>query len=79
MKAEVEYYVSYGGGDFSESMYWEIELTPEEEVLYTNALEEEIALEDVEELEAALERAKVEIRKNEGEFDGILKVRWVEP
>ena len=63
--AELRYYVSFGDGDYSEDMEWQIDLTDEEQDAYDYAVENEIALEDVPELEAALIRAAEEIEEEE--------------
>ena len=65
MNVELKYWVSFGSGDCSDDMGWSIELTPEEEIAYKNAIKNEIPLDEVEELKPALERAYAEIEEEE--------------
>lgn len=65
MTVELRYGVIFGKGDSSDWIDWEIELTPEEEIAYKNAIENKILLEDVEELKPALRRAYDEIEAEE--------------
>ena len=65
MKAELRYGVCFGKGDGSDYFGWDVELTPEEEVAYKNAVENKIPLESVEELKDALDRAYAEIEEEE--------------
>ena len=65
MIAELIYYVSFGKCDSSDWMDWEIELTDEEEAAYNNAIENGIPLEEVDELQEALQRAYEEIEAEE--------------
>lgn len=62
---EVRYGVTFGKGDSSDWITWEIELTDEEEKFYNYAIENDIPLNDVSELEVALERAYKEIESEE--------------
>ena len=65
MLVELRYWVSFGKGDSSDDMSREIELTPEEEIAYNNAIKNEIPLDEVKELQDALERAYNEIEQEE--------------
>ena len=65
MTVELTYWVSFGSGDSSDNLEWEVELTPEEEIAYNNALKNEIPLNEVVELQGALHRAYKEIQKVE--------------
>ena len=65
MSVEIRYYVSFGKGDSSEWIDWEIDLTDEEEAAYDNAVENEIPLDEVPELQDALQRAYEEIEAEE--------------
>ena len=62
---EVRYGVTFGKCDSSDWIDYEVELTDEEEIAYDNAIDNEIPLEDVPELKAALERAYAEIEDME--------------
>ena len=57
----IENYVSFGKADSSDWLDYEIDLTDEEATFYDNAIENEIPLEDVVELQDALNRAYDEI------------------
>ena len=63
--AEIRYGVTFGKGDSSDWLDWEIELTPEEEKAYKDAIENEIPFDEVEELQDALKRAYEEIEAEE--------------
>ena len=65
MTVDLRYGVIFGKGDSSDWFDWEIELTPEEEIAYNNAVENELLLDDVEELQGALQRAYEEIEEEE--------------
>ena len=60
-KVAIRYGVVFGKGDASDWIDYEIELTDEEEAIYDNAIANEIPLEDVAELQDALDRAYEEI------------------
>lgn len=62
---EIRYGVTFGKCDSSDWIDYEVELTDEEEIAYENAIENEIPLSDVPELEAALARAYEEIEEME--------------
>ena len=62
---EIRYGVTFGKCDSSDWIDYEVELTDEEEVAYENAIENEIPLSDVPELEAALARAYEDIEEME--------------
>lgn len=62
---ELRYGVTFAKGDSSDWIDWEIELTDEEEAIYDNAIENEIPLNEIEELEGALQRAYEEIEEQE--------------
>ena len=62
---ELRYGVTFGKGDSSDWIDWEVELTDEEEAIYDNAIENEIPLNEIEELEGALQRAYEEIEDEE--------------
>ena len=64
-KVEIRYCVIFGKGDASEWIDWELELTDAEARLYDEAVANEEPLEDVPELEAALERVYDEIKEEE--------------
>ena len=65
MYAEFRYGVSFGKGDSTDWIGWEIELTAEEEVAYNNAIANKIPLGKVNELRDALNRAYKEIENEE--------------
>ena len=65
MTATVYYTVTYGPGEGSDVMDYEVELTPEEAAAYKKAQAEGTLLEDMEELEDALSRAYKEIEEIE--------------
>lgn len=79
MKVPLYYYAWFGPGDCSEYLDWEIELTPEEEAAYRQAIKDEVEFEDVVELEGALARATREIEEEEGEIEGELCVKFADP
>ena len=62
---EIRYGVTFGKCDSSDWIEYEVDLTDEEEIAYDNAIENEIPLSDVPELEAALARAYEEIEEME--------------
>ena len=62
---EVQYGVVFGKCDASDWCEFEVELTDEEEAIYDHAVENEIPLEDVPELQDALRRAYDEIEEME--------------
>ena len=62
---EIQYYVTFGKGDSSEWLEYEIKLTDTEEAIYNQAIVNGIPLCDVPELEPALQRAYKEIEKIE--------------
>ena len=62
---ELRYGVIFGKGDSSDWIDYEIDLTDEEAAAYDHAVENEIPLEDVQELKAALDRAYEEIEEME--------------
>ena len=62
------YYVSFGKGDSSESIPYDIFLTDEEEEIYDKAVEEGLDLNNIEELQPALQRAYEEIEEQEIEM-----------
>ena len=62
---EIRYGVTFGKCDSSDWIDYEVELTDEEEFAYENAIENEIPLSDVPELEAALARAYEDIEEME--------------
>ena len=62
---EIRYGVTFGKCDSSDWIDYEVELTDEEEVAYENAIENEIPLSDVPELEAALAHAYEDIEEME--------------
>ena len=64
-KVARRYGVVFGKGDASDWIDYEIELTDEEEAIYDNAIANEIPLEDVAELQDALDRAYEEIEDME--------------
>lgn len=67
-EVEGRYYVSFGKGDSSESIPYDIFLTDEEEKIYDKAVEEGLDLNNIEELQPALQRAYEEIEKQEIEM-----------
>lgn len=62
---ELLYYASFGSGDSSDYMDWEIELTDEEEALYNKAVSKGIPFDEIPELAAVLDRAYEEILSEE--------------
>ncbi len=62
---ELRYGVTFGKCDSSDWIDWNIELTDEEEIAYDNAIANEEPLNEVPELQAALQRAYEEIEKEE--------------
>lgn len=62
---ELRYGVVWGKGDSSDWINWSIELTDEEEKIYDHAVENEIPLNEIPELEDALRRAYEEIEDEE--------------
>lgn len=65
MNAEVYYTVSYGPGEGSDVLSWEVELAKDEEHAYLSAIAAKTPLEDVQELDHALSRAHAEIEEAE--------------
>ena len=65
MTADLVYTVTFGRGDGSEEMDWSIELTPEEEEIYSACIEEGEDLDEA--LADALGRAYDEILEQEKE------------
>lgn len=65
MKVTVQYAIEYGKCDVSDWMPWDIELTPEEEAAYNDAVAREDDLNDVPELQDVLSRAQDEIEEHE--------------
>ena len=62
---EIRYGVTFGKCDSSDWIEYEVDLTDGEELAYDNAVENEIPLSEVPELEAALARAYEEIEEME--------------
>ena len=62
---ELRYGVSFGKCDSSDWIDWTVDLTDEEEKIYDHAIENEIPLNEVPELEGALRRAYEEIEDEE--------------
>lgn len=62
---EIYYSVTFGKGDSSDTLDWEVELTDEEEKLYDEALENDTPFDEVDGLNDALLRARDEIEKYE--------------
>ena len=62
---EIRYGVSFGKGDSSDWIDWEVELTDEEAAIYDNAIANKILLDNVAELQDALHRAYKEIEEME--------------
>ena len=62
---EIRYGVTFGKCDSSDWIEYEVDLTDEEELAYDNAVENEIPLSEVPELEAALARAYEDIEEME--------------
>ena len=56
-EVQIAYYVVHGKGDASPWMPWSIDLTDEEMEIYKNAVENNIDLDDVRELDCVLDRA----------------------
>lgn len=62
---EIRYGVTFGKGDSSDWIDWEVELTDEEEIAYDNAIANEEPLNEIPELQDALQRAYKEIEEEE--------------
>ena len=62
---ELRYGIVFGKGDSSDWIDWSVELTDEEEKIYDHAIENEIPLNEMPELEDALNRAYKEIEEEE--------------
>ncbi len=62
---DLRYGVVWGKGDSSDWIDWSIELTDEEEKIYNHAIENKIPLNEIPELEGALNRAYKEIEEEE--------------
>lgn len=68
MTVTVDYYVRFGSGDCSDTLDWEIELTPEEEEIWQRCMEDEEGdLDPNDELPGVLSRAYDEILAAEKE------------
>jgi hypothetical protein len=65
MVVEIRYGVTFGKCDSSDWIDWEVELTDEEAIAYQNAIDNEIPLNEVPELQDALQRAYEEIEDEE--------------
>ena len=65
MNVTVQYAIEFGKCDVSDWMPWNIELTPDEEAAYHDAVSREDNLNDVPELEDVLSRAYDEIEEHE--------------
>jgi hypothetical protein len=65
MVVEIRYGVTFGKGDSSDWIDWEIELTDEEAAIYQNAINNELPLNEIPELQDALQRAYEEIEDEE--------------
>lgn len=65
MRITVQYSIEFGKCDVSDWMPWAIELTPEEEISYKDALSRGDDLNDIPELEDVLSRASDEIEEHE--------------
>ena len=65
MKVTVQYAIEFGKCDVSDWMPWQIELTPDEEAAYNDAVAREDHLNDVPELQDVLSRAYDEIEEHE--------------
>ena len=64
-KVKIQYCVTFGAGDSSDWLDYELELTDEEEIIYNNAIENKIPLNSITELENALDRVYSEIEEME--------------
>ncbi len=62
---EIHYGVVFGKGDSSDWIDWELELTDEEAAIYDEAIRNETLLNDIPELQEALQRAYEEIEEEE--------------
>ena len=65
MTVQLQHSVSFGKGDCSDWIEWEIDLTPEEEIAYNKALENDEPFDEIPELKGALRRAYKEIEEAE--------------
>ena len=74
MTLEQQYYVTFGPGDSSDTLDWEVELTPEEEAAMMEAKHTGEELEDV--LADAISRAYDEIAAQEEENMKDLDMEW---
>lgn len=72
MYAELRYGATFGKGDSSGWIEWEIELTEKESEMYQNAVRLRIPLEEIEELEGVLQRAYDEIEA--AEIENLLEI-----
>lgn len=63
--AELRYYVTFGKCDSSDDIPWEVDLTDEEEIAYENAIANKTPLNEVPELQDALQRAYKDIEEQE--------------
>ena len=64
-KVKIQYCVTFGAGDSSDWLDYEVELTDEEEIIYNNAIENKIPLNGIPKLEDALDRVCSEIEEME--------------
>ena len=64
---EIHYGVVFGKGDSSDWIDWELELTDEEAAIYDEAIRNETLLNDIPELQEALQRAYEEIEEEEND------------
>ena len=62
---DIIYWVTFGKGDSSDEIDWTIELTDDEEKIYDHAVENNIPLNEIPELECVLNRAYKEIEEAE--------------
>ena len=58
---DLQYYICYGRGDYSDYEYFTVELTDEEAALYDKAVAKGIPFEDIPELADVLDRARMDI------------------
>ena len=61
----LEYYACFGRGDYGETLEWKWNLSEDEDAAYRQAKEEGIPFEKVPLLQAVLDRALLEIAKEE--------------
>lgn len=60
---ELNYWVTFGKCDSTDRIPWEVELTDEEEKIYDNAIANKLSLNEIPELQGALDRAYSEIEE----------------